>query len=161
MATRFSRGRRRVLQSAALLPAALKHAAADAGKFPSVAELELIGELAETIIPADSHSGGAKAAGVAAFIAQSLPDAAERDFWRQGLRLADRLSAKQNGKRFVKAGVAERVKVVEALSAEGRFFQELKRLTVLGYYTSRIGILDELEYKGNQIHKDFSGCEVD
>ena len=49
--------------------------------------------------------------------------------------------------------------MVEELAAKDpRFFQDLKRLTVAGYYTSRIGILDELEYKGNRVRQDFTGC---
>ena len=41
---------------------------------------------------------------------------------------------------------------------EVQFFLELKRLTVRGYYTSKIGIHDELEYKGNRILTEFVGC---
>jgi len=39
-----------------------------------------------------------------------------------------------------------------------QFFRELKHLTVRGYYTSKIGIHDELEYKGNRILQEFVGC---
>jgi hypothetical protein len=42
---------------------------------------------------------------------------------------------------------------------EVRFFIELKRLTVRAYYTSKIGIHDELEYKGNRILQEFAGCD--
>ena len=119
----------------------------------------MLEELTETIIPADSHSGGAKAAKVAAFIVSSV-DAADRESWRHGLRLVDSASAKICGKPFVKATAAERVRAVESIAGD-RFFQELKRQTVNGYYTSKIGILEELEYRGNGIHKDFSGCEAD
>jgi hypothetical protein len=39
-----------------------------------------------------------------------------------------------------------------------RFFAVTKRATVLGYYTSEIGIRQELRYKGNQMLADFVGC---
>jgi hypothetical protein len=42
---------------------------------------------------------------------------------------------------------------------EVQFFHELKRLTVRGYYTSKIGIHDDLEYKGNRILQEFVGCD--
>jgi hypothetical protein len=42
---------------------------------------------------------------------------------------------------------------------EVRFFKELKRITVEGYYTSKIGIHDELQYKGNRILKEYVGCD--
>jgi hypothetical protein len=40
-----------------------------------------------------------------------------------------------------------------------RFFVELKRWTAHGYYTSRIGIHDELEYKGNTLLAEFVGAD--
>ncbi len=42
---------------------------------------------------------------------------------------------------------------------EVRFFNELKHLTVSGYYTSKIGIHEELEYKGNRILQEFVECD--
>jgi hypothetical protein len=42
---------------------------------------------------------------------------------------------------------------------EIQFFHELKRWTVRGYYTSKIGIHDELEYKGNRVLTEFVGCD--
>ena len=43
---------------------------------------------------------------------------------------------------------------------EHRFFVELKRRTVKGYYTSRIGIHDDLQYKGNTMQEEYSGVDV-
>jgi len=34
---------------------------------------------------------------------------------------------------------------------EARFFIGLKRMTVIGYYTSKIGIHGWLQYKGNRV----------
>ena len=42
---------------------------------------------------------------------------------------------------------------------EIRFFRDLKNLTIQGYYTSKIGIHDELEYKGNRILVEYVGCD--
>jgi len=42
---------------------------------------------------------------------------------------------------------------------EVRFYRELKRLTVRGYYTSKIGIHDELRYKGNTLLLEYVGCD--
>ncbi len=130
----------------------------------------LVDELSETIIPADSHSGGAKAAKVADYIEQFLResfDDNQKALWREGLRLVDLMSRHYNGKSFVDASPEDRVAVLTVLSdhdqmtdlPEVRFFLELKRLTVRGYYTSKIGIHDELEYKGNRILQEFVGCD--
>ncbi len=41
---------------------------------------------------------------------------------------------------------------------EEKFFVEIKRATIDGYYTSRIGIHQELEYQGNVPQAEFIGC---
>ena len=43
-------------------------------------------------------------------------------------------------------------------SLEERFFRAIKNLTIDGYYTSKIGIHQELQYKGNTYLKEFKGC---
>ena len=141
-----------------------------AARFFTPQQHALVDELAETIIPADSHSGGAKAAKVADYIEQDLResfDDNEKALWREGLRLVDLMSRHYNGKSFIEAAPEDRIAVLTVLSdhekmtdlSEVRFFLELKRLTVRAYYTSKIGIHDELEYKGNRILQDYVGCE--
>ena len=141
-----------------------------AARFFTPAQHALVDELTETIIPADSHSGGAKAAKVADYIDQFLResfDDAEKALWREGLRLVDVMSFHYNGKSFVEASPEDRIAVLTVLSEhtqmtdlpEVRFFIELKRLTIRAYYTSKIGIHDELEYKGNRILQEFVGCD--
>ena len=140
------------------------------GRFFTPAEHALVEELSETIIPADSHSGGAKAAKVADYIDQFLGetyDDNQKVLWREGLRLVDLMSRHYHQKSFVDSSPEERSTVLQVLSdndhmtdlPEVRFFIELKRLTVRGYYTSKIGIHDELEYKGNRILEEYVGCD--
>jgi len=77
------------------------------------------------------------------------------------------MSLHYHGKTFVSASLEDRIAVLSVLSEhtqmtdlpEVRFFNELKRMTVKGYYTSKIGIHDELEYKGNRILKEYVGCD--
>jgi hypothetical protein len=145
-------------------------AEAKTGRFFTPAEHTFVEELSETIIPADSHSGGAKAAKVADYIERVVRESTDdtrRTLWREGLRLVDVMSQHYNGKSYVNAGMEERIAVLTVLSdneqmndlPEVRFFQDLKRLTVRGYYTSKIGIHDELEYKGNRILQEYVGCD--
>ncbi len=144
--------------------------AKSAARFFTPAQHALVDELSETIIPADNHSGGAKAAKVADYIDQVLresPDDTQKALWREALRLVDVMSQHYHGKSFVNASAEDRIAVLTVLSdndrmtdlPEVRFFIELKRLTVRGYYTSKIGIHDELEYKGNRILQEFAGCD--
>jgi Gluconate 2-dehydrogenase subunit 3 len=144
--------------------------AKSAARFLTPSQHALVDELSETIIPADNHSGGAKAAKVADYIDQVLresPDDTQKALWREALRLVDVMSQHYHGKSFVDASAEDRIAVLTVLSdndrmtdlPEVRFFIELKRLTVRGYYTSKIGIHDELEYKGNRILQEFAGCD--
>jgi len=141
-----------------------------AARFFTPAQHALVDELSDTIIPADSHSGGAKAAKVADYIDQFLRESVDdnqKALWREGLRLVDVMSRHYNGKSFVDASSVDRIAVLTVLSdheqmtdlPEVLFFIELKRLTVRAYYTSKIGIHDELEYKGNRILQEFVGCD--
>jgi Gluconate 2-dehydrogenase subunit 3 len=140
------------------------------GRFFAPAQHTLVEELSETIIPADRHSGGAKAAKVADYIDQVLRETTDDDqkqVWDEGLRLIDLMSLHYSGKSFVDSSSEERTAVLTVLSdndhmtdlPEVRFFRDLKGLTVRGYYTSRIGIHDELEYKGNRMLTEFIGCD--
>lgn len=138
--------------------------------FFTPAQHATVEELTETIIPADSHSGGAKAAKVADYIDQVLrqsTDESRRELWREGLRLVDVMTQHYHGKTFLDASPEDRAAVLTVLSdnshmidlPEVRFFNDAKRITVIGYYTTKIGIHDELQYKGNRILKDYVGCE--
>lgn len=157
-------------QAAAKPAAAQGHKAAGPARFFTPAQHALVEELTETIIPADSHSGGAKAAKVADFIDKTLRESFEDDkkaTWQEGLRLIDLMSLHYNGKKFLDASPEDRIALLTVLCdnekmtdlPEVRFFVDVKHLTVLGYYTSKVGIHDELEYKGNRILKEYVGCD--
>jgi len=138
--------------------------------FFSPLQRQLVDELSETIIPADSHSGGAKAAKVVDTIDRILRESLDQDekkTWLEGLKLIDVMSQRSCGKLFVEASSKQRIVVLQVLSSnlemtellEVRFFKALKRLTVDAYYSSKIGILEELEYKGNTVLDEFVGCK--
>jgi hypothetical protein len=135
------------------------------------AELALVDELAEMIIPADEHSPGARAAKAAAYIDARLAeafDATDRTTWRDGLKLIDQLSRQASGRPFLESTAAQRLALLERIAAnaakpekpEERFFTELKSRVVDAYYTSEIGIKQELEYRGNTYQAEFSGVDV-
>jgi len=159
----------RAMAASATAPAA----AASAPRFFTKEEFALLDELAETIIPADGHSPGARAAKVAGYIDGRLAEAylpVEADVqqrWRDGLRRVDVLSQEMNGAAFLAASPEKRVAVLTRMAAsekdpqtaEEKFFRELKATTILGYYTSEIGIHQEMEYKGNTLQQEYAGEE--
>jgi hypothetical protein len=134
-------------------------------------ELALVDELAEMIIPADDHSPGARAAKVAAYIDGRLAetfDAKDRTTWRDGLKLIEQLSRQAAGKPFLQSAPTERLALLERIAQnegkpakpEEHFFAELKSRVVDAYYTSEIGIRQEMEYRGNTVQAEFSGVDV-
>jgi len=149
--------------------AAKVESAKSTGHFLTPIEHKFVDELTETIIPADSHSGGAKAAKVVEYVDQVLResvDEARRTNFREGLRLLDLMIRHKNGKSFVDSESEERIAVLTVLSKnissdlpEVRFFREIRQLTIRGYYTSKIGIHDDLDYRGNRMLDEYVGCE--
>ena len=137
-------------------------------RFFNIAEMAIIATLTELIIPADAHSPGAKEAGVPAFIDLMVSEAlAEtKGLWRDGVAAIRQLSQRKFSKDFNDASTAEQIKLLTEISEnefkpktlEERFFRAIKNLTIDGYYTSAIGIHQDLQYKGNTYQKEFRGC---
>ncbi|MFQ5809805.1 MAG: gluconate 2-dehydrogenase subunit 3 family protein [Armatimonadota bacterium] len=137
------------------------HLAAGASlRFLTPAEYALLDQLTEMIIPADKHSPGARAAAVAGYIDNCLAESLDPEWqaqWRSGLQAVDGLSRELNGKPLLQASPEQRVTALTRMAAHEfdpqtpveQFFKELKRWTVRGYYTSKIGIHQDQEYKGN------------
>jgi hypothetical protein len=142
------------------------------GKFLTAGELALLDELTELIIPADDHSPGARAAGVAAYVDGRLAESLEPDWqarWRSGLQAVDGLSRELHGKPFLEAAPEQRVAVLTRMAAgesdpktsPEHFFRELKGWTARAYYTSKIGIHLDQEYKGNVYQRgEFAGYDA-
>jgi hypothetical protein len=136
----------KVLTASTLRAANQCGTSSDVPAFFTSEELALLERLMEIIIPADDHSPGAKAARVPAFadlMISTGPDRA-KVLWRSGLA-AFRVSES------LEAALAQAAAEETAPKSElGRFFIDLKRMTVDGYYTSSVGIHDEMGYVGNQ-----------
>jgi hypothetical protein len=126
--------------------------------FFSPEEAELAGRLMEIIIPADENSPGAKQARTAAFadLMLSTGPVNARKRWRAGLDLF-RLEAERTS---LEAAVAKAASEEENPRTDlGRFFVALKRMTVDGYYTSAVGIHQDLKYQGNGHLTSSPRCE--
>lgn len=112
-------------------------------------EAELASSLMEIIIPADENSPGAKQARTAAFADLMLSTGPQdlQQRWRAGLELF-RLEAARTS---LESAIAKAAKEeANPKSDLAQFFVTLKRTTVDGYYTSEIGIHQDLKYQGNQ-----------
>ncbi len=126
-------------------------------KFFSPADNDLLDQLMELIVPADSHSGGAHAARVSLFADHMVGTGSEagKNEWRNGLQLFKEEASKSSvADALAHAAAGE----ADPRSALEHFFITLKQMTVNGYYSSVIGIHQDLEYQGNTYLSEFPGC---
>lgn len=126
--------------------------------FFTPAEQALLETLTDLIIPADDHSPGARAARVPAFADLMISTGTDRAkaAWRSGLAAFASAAQSQSLEAVLAKAAAEEERPTTDV---GRFFIDLKRMTVDGYYTSNSGIMQELGYIGNQHLKAAPGCD--
>ncbi len=125
--------------------------------------------LAELIIP-ETETPGASAALVNQHIDLVLSEETQEEqrTFLEGLESIDQISTSQYGKPFSKLSQDQQVALLTRLADDSqvlpeeepgrRFFLDLRRRTVFAYYTSRVGIHEELEYKGKQVLLEWKGC---
>ncbi len=160
----------------ALGRAAYRHPGGEASPDPNWKPLlfdahqnETVVVLTEMIIP-ETDTPGAKAALVDRFIDLMLSDenSEKQRSFIEGLAWIDGRSLKLYGKPFVSLKPEQQTALLtpladpESKNLEDRpgvdFFQQLKDFTLFGYYTSKIGMEQELEYGGDDYHAEFPGA---
>jgi glucoside 3-dehydrogenase (cytochrome c) hitch-hiker subunit len=130
-------------------------------------QVETVATLSELIIP-ETDTPGAKAALVDRFVDAILLEAgpAERQRFVRGLAWLDSRSAALFKKDFISASPAQQTDLLTRLSAqksvEARtgvdFFAAIKVMTITGYYSSEIGLRQELGDDGVLAQATFVGC---
>jgi len=127
-------------------------------QFFQESEVETVAAVAERILP-ETDTPGARRALVHQYIdfVLSKGETADRDRFREGLVSLDRRSADLSGKPFAELEPGRRDEILTGIS-ESPFFQEVKRLTVDGYYRSEVGMKQELGFEGNTFLAEFEGC---
>ena len=128
-------------------------------KFFDDHEMATIAILADLIIPQDDKSGSATDAGVPEFIEFIVKDEPQHQLpMRGGLRWLDMECLDRWGKDFVGCTPEQRVEVLNAIAYPFAakpgmqpgvtFFNKMRDLTAIGFFTSKMGI-EDLGYKGN------------
>ena len=142
----------------------------------SAADIALLDEIAETILP-ETSTPGAKAAKAGAFMALMVTDAyTERaqQVFRSGLGQVDEACRRAHTVAFMSATPRQRLAVVEALDREQKdamdarlpapsnralalagpgndepahYFRMMKELALLGYFTSEVGYTQAMRYR--------------
>jgi len=137
-------------------------------EFFSASQLDLVDVLSELILPSDDHSPGARAAKVARYIDVMVADGSSelQASWKSGLEAVSDQAQERFGRDFLDCDAAQQDAIVaemarnedEPQTPAERFFGRLKRMTIDGYYTSEIGIHQDLGYQGNTAVDEFPGC---
>jgi len=117
--------------------------------------IDIVAEIAEIIIP-KTETSGAKDAGVPAFIDSVLaavyPKDAQERFTSGLVEFA--AAAASSGKPFLEREAAQRVdfvkqsltKALEGERSPKPFILMMRELTLLGFFSSRVGITENMEY---------------
>ena|SRR5690348_11100 len=135
-------------------------------------EFRTVKMLTEIIIPTDDQPG-AKEAKVADYIDFVVFSAAEfepslQKEWMEGLKLLDESSSGKYGKSFADISPSQREDLLTEMSGAEHdpklmhpgfgFFRLLKAMTLEAFFTSKVGLVDFLEYKGLAFLTEFPGC---
>ncbi len=117
-------------------------------------EFAMVSRLADLIIPA-TDTPGALAAGCPAYIDMVVRrNPALQKICRDGL------ASLNAGGPFLQLSEEAQIAMLTSLEAhKAPLFETIKSLTSDGYYTSKIGLVDELGYKGNTVMAEFPSCE--
>ena len=155
--------------------AAMEQAMAEGVGTFSAADVALLDEIAETILP-ETTTPGAKAARTGAFMALMVTDAytdRNQQVFLDGMRTLEEACRMATGTTFMQATPAQRLTLLEALDREQKtateeranaprsryppaerpdedepphYFRLMKELALLGYFTSEIGYTKAMRY---------------
>jgi gluconate 2-dehydrogenase gamma chain len=130
-------------------------------------EYSTLERLTELILPSDG-TPGARESGVSEFLDFMIAsDPGSQYEFRYGLIWLDAQSDKLHGKRFRELEAADQSDILKPLAYKDqyrdgedesrRFFGNLRELTLMGFYTSRIG-LEQLDFPGLKFYAESPGC---
>lgn len=151
----------------AVKPASSAQPDAYVPQFFTPEEYATVERLTELILPSDG-TPGAREAGVSEFVDFMVAsDPGAQYQFRYGLAWLDAHSEKLFGKPFRDLDAGRQSDILKHLAYkdqfrdgedEGRqFFRSIRELTVMGFYTSRIG-LEELDFPGLKFYAESPGC---
>ena len=146
-------------------PVAGKSAPMPPAKYFKPEQMEMLGVIAGLIIPA-TDTPSAKDAGVASYI--DLVVSGNPNLQRTFSEGLPWIEKQTTGRKFIALTENEQLAILEPLceavdqsrinTAGERWFRAMKSLVADGYYTSRVGMVDELGYKGGSVLSSYPEC---
>ena len=125
-------------------------------------DIAFLDEVAETILP-KTTTAGAKEAEVGKFMTVMVNDCyeeADQKIFHEGIKKLDEACTRMHGHSFMKAEPTHRTQLLTALDKEAKdymknkkqedpnhYFQMMKQLTLLGYFTSKAGLEQNFNYQ--------------
>ncbi|NJB72152.1 hypothetical protein GGR42_002643 [Saonia flava] len=128
------------------------------------ADIPLLDEIGETIVPTTPESPGAKEAKIGAYMVVMINDCflpEDQEIILNGINMLDTYCAKQYNSSFERLSSDEKFNVLQGLQEEAtalaleqegmdepvvHYFDHLKGLTISGYFSSEIGMTIAREY---------------
>lgn len=137
-------------------------------RFLNETDFKTIASITDLIIPPTDTPGAAQA-GVPEYIDYVISrESQHQSVVADGLRWLDAQAKERGVERFLALDEKGQLSILEPLCEAAdaekaparnvQFFALMKRLTADGYYTSRVGLIDELGYKGNAVRASFPEC---
>ncbi len=125
-------------------------------------QIRFLNEVGETILP-ETDTPGAKEANVGEFMAVVVRDCytpQNQKIFIEGMDKLNILCKYRYKKSFVECNGAQRTELLSKLDKEGsEYFKLMKSLTLTGYYTSKLGATQFLNY--SLAHGQYDGCTTE
>ncbi len=140
-------------------------------RFFNERDFQTISRIAELIIP-ETDTPGAIGAGVPEYIDLVIARNTEQQLlMADGLRWLDsEAGSRMPGSKFLELSEEDQLSILQPLCEAAdpnrskarnvQFFALVKGLTADGYYTSKVGLIEELGYSGNAVRAEFPACKV-
>ena len=134
----------------------------------SDADVSILDEVGETILPETDRSPGAKAARIGAFMATIVTDCydeKDQEIFKEGIIALQQMAKSSYSKGFVELNQNQKQELLVLLDSIAKsnkeedlphFFTMMKQLTIWGYFTSEPGATNALRYL--PIPGEFKGC---
>lgn len=126
-------------------------------------QMQWVAKLVDLIVPR-TDTPGASDAGVPVFIDRALSvDNTRKTQFLEGITRLDEAARRTYGSGFATLTAEQQTGMLTAIerdaaSPAGRFFKMVKDLTIDGYYTSKAGLTEELDWHANTFLTEFKGC---
>jgi hypothetical protein len=132
-------------------------------------DFRTLSRITDLIIP-ETDTPGAIGAGVPDFVDRVISQTTDhQNVVADGLRWLDEEGKRTGGRPFIELTEEQQLQILLPLCEASdnnpqnparnvQFFTLIKSLTADGYYTSKVGLMEELGYQGNKVRASYPAC---